>query len=484
MPYPFARLAQKLFPARSTTLLQAQQAELLQQFEQDLRPRSFMESYQVFYYLAIALALLAQIASAYSSYQYVSDLIQLKMKASEGVHYLTLLVLALIEVIKFYLFKITCQKYFGLPREPQVVLLFLTLTISGLSAYASIVGGGHYGIDGSKVVQTENRYADLIRQKQTEIQNLQNRDDYKQIIWTGRGQTTKTLNPAGLALIQKREQELSDLQTQQAQTLQTIQKSNQVNQQRYQWVFGGFEATFLLCSIFVWYYKRTAILDQRVQMLLQNEASNQENPLNELQSTLQQFALTLKEVLEGSKTPKNPHQATLNLNNEHSKELNIETEKTAIPTLKPLISPLKSKDVNPTKSDKTANKLPKPTLIAIAPFKAPALVKENTLSNQQTEALKQLQNQQVALEATLKQKDMELQTLQSALQQKFEATLKQASLKNAKYLQKYQALIELIFDMEYRQFNDAEIREQVMQNFKVSEGTYYNIKRILNNPTN
>jgi hypothetical protein len=191
MAYPFARLAQKLFPARPATLWQAQQAELLQQFEQDLRPRSFMESYQVFYYLAIVLALLAQIASAYSSYQYISDLIHLKVKTSDWVHYLTLLVLVWIEIIKFYLFKITCQKYFGLPREPQVVLLLLTLTISGLSAYASIVGGGQYGIDSQKVVQTENRYADLIRQKQAEIQNLQNRDDYKQIIWTGQGQTTK-----------------------------------------------------------------------------------------------------------------------------------------------------------------------------------------------------------------------------------------------------------------------------------------------------
>jgi hypothetical protein len=463
--YFYRPLEKKLTAFRKTSLLH--------RFQQDIAPRGFFETYQIFFYLAIGLAFLAQLASALSSYQFIADLVAYKIPQGIALITTTILLLGLIEILKYFIFRLSFQKLFAQQPEITWPLWVLALIISAFSAYASIMGGGQLALNPQAEAQKRLNFGEARAKIQAQIHAIQNSDAHKQIIWLGNGQTSKVLSQQGQALIQKREAELDTLRQEETRWQAQQSQTNQAKSQRYQLIFGIFEVLFLLASGFVWYFKRRVVLDEVLRQANFNSADNQPH----LDFFVQRFAEALQSKFKG---------------NENKVEGNSRAnEAEGKVKIRPVGFEIRRVQTNPAKPSK-------PQSI----FK----VENPTLQNKLEGSVIPEENPEVETTSTAKPQILggyHLPTLASSLasqnqgektakltiavssqsKAKFENFVQKMDLRNAKYLQKYREVVELIFEMQSLHFLDNEIRDQVTQHFAVGETTYYNIKRILNNPT-
>ena len=312
---------------------------LIKRFQQETTPREFYDSYKVLFWIAIVLAFIMQLASATSAYNYIDQIIAIKIAQIDLRLILVLATLVFVEVIKYHLYSITLQKAFARPRAFEPFLILLTLAVSAFSFFASVSGGGEYGVDHKKEKTRSNYYDKKISEVKSQIQEIQNSEAYKVVKWIGNGQTALVLSPEGLKLIQKREAELSEFKQEKAQQLQKINQENSTNRKRYEYAFGTFEIIFILCQLFIWHFKRSSAQDREISEQINSSKANPHfNELKNdgLQKVLQNSTTNIEELLKRTTLDKHP---TLNLTSK--------------------LEPLTIKKVNPTLvSDQTKMKYP------------------------------------------------------------------------------------------------------------------------------
>lgn len=90
-----------------------------------------------------------------------------------------MVVLAIIEVMKYLTLNKALLGLFSLPAKPNYALLAFALILSICSIYASIIGGGNLGIDNVKVETVKSEYDKEIATLRTEITDIQKRNSYK-----------------------------------------------------------------------------------------------------------------------------------------------------------------------------------------------------------------------------------------------------------------------------------------------------------------
>jgi hypothetical protein len=427
-------LAKKLAPNQDSEMKKLNKETLFEKFEQDIQEKSYFDSYKAFYVLCVCLAFLSQIASAYSSYTFFHQILKIKIQHVEVLMYATIAVIILIEVLKYYFYKISLQKAFALKREISIFLIAPTFIISFVSIYASVIGGGTLG-ENHKTIQTHHQDTKSLTEAiKMEIKAIQQGDEFKQVVWIGNGKTSKVLNDTGLKLVEAKQKEVESILKKAEEQESKLNQENKTNNQRYSLVFALFEALFIVCSYFIWHFKRTSIIDRKLKRELQNFEDTSKSNVATTPKNSDLITETIKEIQDDFKAI----QDSLKPKPELTRQVGFQINKPK-PIFEVNLEPIQSK------------------------------FKEDSNHHQQAfeDSLRLLQSEK---------EDFEVRKSQ------FEATLKKASLKNAKYLQKYKEAVEMILELEADK-TDTEICNTITSKFEVSKGTYYNIKRILNNPT-
>jgi len=244
-------LAEKLFNSANTTFSEFQRNSKELKFVKELSERTYYENYIALFYTAIFFAYVAQIASAVSSYNFFYEVLGIKLS---GLFLIvaTITILILIEVLKYVLLNKSFSQIFTIANtEKSIGLLIVALALSIISITASVLGGGKLGIDTAKVTNVESKFDSEITALRNEIQAIQKRNSWK-------GQTY--IAGKEKALLHTKELELAKVKEAKENGLQLVQNENQINESIYRYGFGIFEAMFILCTCYIWYFKkRTAI---------------------------------------------------------------------------------------------------------------------------------------------------------------------------------------------------------------------------------
>lgn len=400
---------------------------LIQKFEKEIENKSFFDSYLTFYYLAVFAIPLAQVASAFSSYHFIDELMKIKIQNADFRIWIVVFILTGIELLKFFFAKITLQKVFAKNPKYNFFLISFSILISGSSAYFSIVGGGLYGQDKKAVAKTELNFDSKITKIKSEIDSIQLGDAYKQIVWIGNGQTKRILGKEGLALIQKKETEIDTLKSKEKSKIIEVNLQNKTNKNQYEIFFGVIEAVFLLAVTFVWHFKRTSIVSKE----LQRELSKVEAPAIENLST------------------------SNHTSNQNKTQIGFE-----VPRFKRIQKPRNDFEVGLNK--------PKPIFeVGLQPIK-PKLQSE-------------VQSKIQSIEVTKSDFESSIEVPKSSFESDFEAALNALSYKFQRTLLKHQKLVKYIFEQRKELVPTSIICKSALENFKVSESTFYNILRILDN---
>ena len=301
MQHKITQLAQTYTQQAKSPMRQFHKESLIQRFQQETAPREFYDSYKVLFWITILIAFAMQVGSAFSEYHYIDQIAAIKITQTDFRFGLVIFVLMLLEVIKYHLYTITLQKAFARPRQFEPSLILLTLAVSAFSFFASVSGGGEYGVDHQQEVLTSGYYDKKIAEIKSQIQEIQSSEAYKVVKWIGGGKTVLVLSPEGLKLIQKRETELEQLNQEKAQKLQKINQENKSNRQQYEYAFGTFELIFILCQLFIWHFKRSAAQDREIQDQINTsqESSASFKPNNEaLHQALQNPTTNIEALLK------------------------------------------------------------------------------------------------------------------------------------------------------------------------------------------
>jgi hypothetical protein len=400
---------------------------LIQKFEKEIENKSFFDSYLTFYYLAVCAIPLAQVASAFSSYHFIDELVKIKIQNADFRIWIVVFILMGIELLKFFFAKITLQKVFAKNPKYNFFLISFSILISGSSAYFSIVGGGLYGQDKKAVAKTELNFDSKISKIKSEIDSIQLGDAYKMVVWIGNGQTKSIINKEGLALIQKKESEIDTLRAKEKSKIIEVNLLNEGYKKQYELFFGLIEAIFLLAVCFVWYFKRTSIVSKE----LQRELSKVEAPAIQDLSTSN----------DGAK--------------KQSPTIGFE-----VPRFKRIQKPRNNFEVGLNK--------PKPLFeVGLQPIS--------------TKLQSKIQSEIQSIEVLKSDVQSKVEVNKSNIENDFEATLNKLSYKFQRTLLKHQKLVKYIFEQRKEDIPTTVILKYALENFKVSESTFYNILRILDN---
>ena len=239
--------------------------ENIQKFSNELSPQDYYNSYLGLWYFCLVLTFLAQILSLGSEYAYFQSVFSSSLS---GVLLIgaTVLFCLFIESAKYFVFGAFFKEMFLLTKASvNPFLLALSLLISAVSVYASIIGGGSFGIDTAKVVTTESKHDKEIQAVRSEIAEIHKRNSWK-------GNTY--IAGKDKALLHTKESELSKVKQQKESDLQAVETKNKEQETVYRYWFGSFELVFVLCTWFVYYFKKRTAIECTYAV---QEIDNQEN---------------------------------------------------------------------------------------------------------------------------------------------------------------------------------------------------------------
>ena len=135
----YKNLAKNLFAKKKNNFADFAQTTNTLGFVAQLQPKTYYETYKELYFGAKFFAVLAQIATAISSYSFFADLFAAKITNEYALIFCVCVVLIIIEVMKFLTLNKALLGLFGLPAKPNYVLLAFALVISLCSIYASVI---------------------------------------------------------------------------------------------------------------------------------------------------------------------------------------------------------------------------------------------------------------------------------------------------------------------------------------------------------
>jgi hypothetical protein len=242
-----------------------------------LGKKSFQQNNELVYYTALFFGLLSQVATAVSSYSFFEQILAIKLSPTL-LPFAVVTLLVFIEILKYVSVHKGLEGYFALPQRTNKGLLAFAVLLCAVSMYASIIGGGHFGIDTQKINHTETKFDTQITGLKTEIQTIMNRNTWK-------GQTY--LGKKEKALVYAKEAEMQQLKSQKASALQTVAEENATAATQYRFGFGFFDVLFLLCSLYVWYFRQQVAIENllvdNISPLL-TQMVHQENTQSNLQA--------------------------------------------------------------------------------------------------------------------------------------------------------------------------------------------------------
>lgn len=228
--------------------------ENLTKFSQELSPQDYYNSYLGMFYFCLVLTFISQILSLGSEYSYFS---QVFSSSLNGVLLVgaTVLFCIFIESAKYFVFGAFFKQMFLLTKSSvNPFLLILALFISAVSVYASVIGGGTFGIDTAKVASTESKHDAEITTLRKEIAEIHQRNTWK-------GNTY--IAGEDKALLHTKESELSKAKQQKESELQTVATQNKESELTYRYWFGGFELVFVLCTWFSFYFRKRTTIESK-----------------------------------------------------------------------------------------------------------------------------------------------------------------------------------------------------------------------------
>jgi hypothetical protein len=230
-------------------------ANTAQEFMTLLSQKSFYENYSLLYYAALFFALVSQLATAVSSYTFFFDLIAIKLPLW-GAGGATILLLLLLEALKYVSFNKGLEGVFALPQRINYVLLVFAMLLCAASMYASIVGGGNFGIDTQRISTTETKFDTEIATLRTEIAAIHDRNTWKGNTYLGKKEK---------ALVYQKEQELAKVKLNKENGLKSVAQDNEIAATQYKFGFAFFDALFILCTLYVWYFRKQVAIEAMVE---------------------------------------------------------------------------------------------------------------------------------------------------------------------------------------------------------------------------
>jgi hypothetical protein len=250
-------LAKKLFDSQKNNFADFAQTTNSLQFVKQLQPKTYYETYKDLYYAAIVFSVLAQIATAISSYAFFVDLFAPKIQNPIMLVCVVVVVLAIIETMKYIALNKALLGLFSLPKKENYVLLAFALLLSLCSVYASVVGGGNLGIDMQKVVTVKSKFDTEIAVLRSEIAAIQNRNTYKGNTYiSGKDKT----------LLHTKETQIQALQAKKDNELIKVSQANENNANTFKIGFGLFDLLFLLCTLYAWNFRKLVALETLVSV--------------------------------------------------------------------------------------------------------------------------------------------------------------------------------------------------------------------------
>jgi hypothetical protein len=279
----------------------------VQNYILEAQERTFAERYTALYFLGVALAFIAQCASAWSSYAKVESFIKFKIENPDVLFAVVLFCLLVVEVLKYFLVHTCLRDMYALRPIYPYPLMVCAFCMSCFSTWLSVSGSSELAKDNKQEKALTSEQAGKEKGIKAEIEKIRDTDTYKSIVWDGAGKTSKILNDEGKALVKKREAELDSLRKTYQLKTQNFQATQASNQTTFNWVFGIFEVLFLLLTVGAHYYKRQCAIEAILQSKAPNpegEFSNEQHFEADSPSGLGALQRTVKQ--NTSNSPENP----------------------------------------------------------------------------------------------------------------------------------------------------------------------------------
>jgi hypothetical protein len=216
-----------------------------------LSARPYYDSRRGLFWFAYLTAFACQAASAASSWRYVEGLLAVKLSGPALVA-ATAAGLLLVECAKFHVFKALFADLFRLSGPKLGLgLAGAALAVSAVSVWASVQGGGSLAVDPRAVGRAAAPHQSEVAALRSEIADIQRRNTWK-------GSTY--IAGADKKLLHQKEGQLAAAMAGRDGATEAAQEKERAAVDAYRYAFGGFEALFLLCTLFVWHFrKRVAV---------------------------------------------------------------------------------------------------------------------------------------------------------------------------------------------------------------------------------
>lgn len=265
----YKNLAKNLFAKKKNNFADFAQTTNTLEFVEQLQPKTYYETYKDLYFGAKCFAVLAQIATAISSYSFFANLFAAKITNEYALIFCVCVVLVIIEIMKFITLNKALLGLFSLPAKPNYVLLSFALILSICSIYASVIGGGNLGIDNEQVNVVKSEFDNEIAILRAEITDIQKRNSYKGNTYIV-GKEKK--------LLHTKETTLQGLQAKKDSELAKVHDLNETNANTFKIGFGLFDILFILCTLYVWSFKKfVAIENLATELIMTSPMDSSQN---------------------------------------------------------------------------------------------------------------------------------------------------------------------------------------------------------------
>jgi Zn finger protein HypA/HybF involved in hydrogenase expression len=220
--------------------------------ETELRQKDHYDSNIGLYWFCLVLTFALQGASAVSEWGFFFELVSVQLTGASA-YIATGFSVLLIETAKFFVINAALSGLFVLGKaRVQLGLILIGLALSAVSIYASVMGGGEFGIDTEAIVTTDRTHSTEVARIRKEIDDIQERNTWKGKTW---------LPKAEKKLLQAKEQQLTAAINNKGKAISTIEAENMANRDIYRYWFAAFELGYLLATIFVWSFRRRVAVE-------------------------------------------------------------------------------------------------------------------------------------------------------------------------------------------------------------------------------
>jgi hypothetical protein len=218
----------------------------------ELSEKDYYTRYRALYWFAVVLALGAQVGSLVSEFSYFEAIALIKLTGLYATIAACLFVITL-EVAKYYIVNRLFADIFRLAGVRVAYgLAIATIAISALSVWASIQGGGNLAVNPQAIESATSPYNTEIATLRQEISDIKQRNTWKGQTW---------IAGADKKLLHQKEAQLSAAIAGKERAANEAKEKESSNIAAYQYGFSALEAVFLVCTLFVYYFKKRVAIE-------------------------------------------------------------------------------------------------------------------------------------------------------------------------------------------------------------------------------